>query len=122
MSSFSEDNDFCSSLITSCFLMVYARVKENLPKALSIFKSYLIVKPNPWFAVRLSFISLAVDGVTGLYSSLLYSSSDVSCLGDSNMISLLLRSMRRLVVQTSRFGSITSTFSSGTSSSMFGSG
>ena len=95
MSSFSEDNDFCSSPITSCFLMVYARVKENLP--LSIFKSYLIVKPNPWFAVRLSFISLAVDGVTGLYSSLLYSSSDVSCLGDSNMISLLLRSMRRLV-------------------------
>ena len=127
MSSFSEDNDFCSSPITSCFAMVFARVKENLSKALSIFfSSYFFVKLGAWFAVSLSFIyfetSLAVGGVMGRYSSPLYSSSDVSCLGNSDVICLLLRSIRRLVVIASRFGSLKSTFSGETSSSMFGSG
>ena len=128
MSSFSEDNDFCSSPITSCFAMVFARVKENLPKALSIFfSSYLFfVRLSAWFAVSLSFIyfetSLAVGGFMGRYSSPLYSSSDVSCLGNSDVICLLLRSIRRLVVLASRFGSLKSTFSGETSSSMFGSG
>ena len=127
MSSFSEDNDFCSSPITSYFAMVFARVKENLPKALSIFfSSYFFVKLSAWFAVSLSFISfetsLAVGGFMGRYSSPFYSSSDVSCLGDSDVICLLLRSIRRLVVLASRFGSLTSTFSGETSSSMFGNG